>query len=65
MKVTVKIGQITVEIDRPSFGDYQIVKVSNGQEVRTNIMKDTVIPMLQEATEKAIVLHNEYQKTQL
>lgn len=55
MKITVKIDSVEVVIDRPSFGDYGDRHI---QEARQNIMKDTVIPMLTEATNKAKELFN-------
>lgn len=51
MKVTVKIGDVEVTIERAQFmedGAY-----ISGTQFRQDIVKDTVMPTLKEATEKA------------
>jgi hypothetical protein len=55
MKITVKIEDIVIEIERPNFFDYNSDKHSI--EFRTNVLNDTVIPVLKEATEKAKELY--------
>lgn len=51
MKITVKHKGTEITIDRHNFIDYSAPS-NNGQSLRTNIMKDTVMPMLNECIEK-------------
>ncbi len=51
MKVTVKIEDIEVTIDRPNFGDDG--PDTTLAERRVNMMKDTVFPTLEAATARA------------
>lgn len=54
MKITVRMQDIEIIIDRPTFVDRK-----DGQDstFRNNLMNDTVIPMLNEATEKVKELY--------
>lgn len=58
MKVTVKVKNISIEVERPAFQDYKTGS-STGSEWRKNIMNDTILPTLKEAVASAIILLNE------
>jgi len=55
LRVTVIIDKINVTIDRPGFKDGGVAV--NGPELRTNIIKDTIIPTLTAAVEQAKCLY--------
>jgi hypothetical protein len=59
MKITVRIGEVEVIIDRPGFNE------GEGVERRKNIMEDTLMPMLTETINKAKELFNEKRKTDI
>lgn len=58
MKVTVRISDVEVTIERKNFDDYSVEKPTHLSDVRINMMKDTVIPTLEAAIEKAKELYN-------
>ncbi len=59
MRITVKIGDIEVTIDRPKMDDYTIGAAGNdGPKWRTSLLETAVLPMLTEATNKAKELFN-------
>jgi hypothetical protein len=57
MKITVKILDIEVVIDRSNFIDYCNVNKDGGFEIRTNIFNDTVMPTVILAIEQAKELY--------
>ena len=62
MKITVRIADVEVCIDRPKMADYEI---NGGNSLwRKNLMEDSVLPMLKEATNKAKELY-ELRKTNM
>lgn len=58
MKVTVRISDIEVIIERPNMGDYCKDDTADGPQWRESLLKGTVLPMLETATEKAKELYN-------
>ena len=54
MKVIVKIADIEVVVDRPKFYDTENY---DSQERRQNLMNDTILPTIKEATERAKELY--------
>ena len=65
MKITVKIEDIAVEIDRPKFADYAHGISSSGSKWRKNLMEDTVLPTLEEAINKAKELYKLKQESSI
>lgn len=63
MKIKVTIEDITVEVDRPNFIDYS--RTTDNSDVRTNIMNDTVLPLLKEVVESAKTLYQERTKNNI
>ncbi len=57
MKVTVKLGDVIVEVDRAKFGDYDSHKTALGGELRNNIMRDSVMPLISEVVNRAKELY--------
>lgn len=57
MRVTVKIEDVEVTVDRPNFEN------NPHQERRELQMKDSVLPTLEAATAKAIELHKQKQQS--
>lgn len=56
MKIRVRIDDVEVEIDRPNFADYN--RTEGKQSAwRSNMMNDTILPLLTEATNKAKELY--------
>lgn len=65
MKIKVTISDVIVELERPNFIDYNSIQTSQGQNLRTNIMNDTVLPLLKEVVSSAIELYNERTKNDI
>lgn len=58
MKITVRIASVEVIIERPKLEDWHLNdEFANGPEFRKDMMENTVIPMLREATDKAKELY--------
>ena len=57
MKVTVRISDVEVIIDRPNMNDYDNTRYVDGPILRKNIIEGTVIPMLEAATKSAKELY--------
>lgn len=57
MKIRVIIEDIEVEINRSSFKDFDYNISTDPKKWRENMMNDTVLPMLNEATNKAKELY--------
>lgn len=58
MRVTVRISDVEVTIERENFDDYTATIPGHRSDVRQNMMKDTVLPTLQAAIDKAKDLYN-------
>lgn len=59
MRIKVKIDDIEVEVDRPKFIDYNYVTTKENDTInRTNIMNDSILPILQEVIIQAKELYN-------
>ncbi len=65
MKITVKIEDITVVIDRPKFDDYSSATNTDGPAWRKSLLEGTVLPTLTEAVDKAKQLYQLKKENQL
>lgn len=58
MRIKVKIDDIEVEVDRPKFHDYDYHYSTEKLTLKKDIMNDSILPILNEAVEKAKELYN-------
>lgn len=57
MKITVKIEDIEVIIDRPKMDDYNSSQISDGPEWRKSLLEGTIFPSLKEAVNQTKELY--------
>ncbi len=58
MKITVRISDVEIILERSSFVDYSPINTIDGPVLRSNLMNDTILPTLDGCVKKAMELYN-------